>query len=309
MSNHFFFFFLDGVGLGSNDPSINPFSRASMPCLKDILEGNKLVAGDSPSNGIHFSLTGLDAVLGVPGMPQSASGQAALLTGLNVPNLIGGHYGPKPNEQIAKILAHGNLFINITSSGRNAGLINAYPQRFFDSINSGRRLLSAIPLAVESAGLTLKNSEDYFKGNALSADFTGKGWREHLKIADAPVYTPFEAGKKLASLALSYDFAFFEFWFSDYAGHAQDMASACALLTEFDEMLCGLLSSWDLSGNLLFFTSDHGNLEDLSTHRHTLNQVPALVIADSDVRKEFTDSLKSLVDVAPAIMSFLGISS
>jgi len=307
MSKNFLFIFLDGVGLGSNDPSVNPFARASMPCLQNLLEGKKLISTDSPSDGIHYYLSGLDATLGVQGVPQSASGQAALLTGQNIPKLIGGHYGPKPNEAIARILSNGNLFKKLTSSGRKACLLNAYPQRFFDSINSGRRLLSAIPLAVESAGLKLKNTQEYYAGNALSADFTGRGWREHLNLADTPIYSPLEAGKKLASLALTHDFSFFEFWLSDYAGHAQDMSSACSLLSEFDEMLCGLLTSWEYRDSLIFITSDHGNMEDLSTHRHTLNQVPALVIGEAPFHQNFSRTLKCLVDVTPAILAYFEV--
>lgn len=307
MIKHFLFIFLDGVGLGTNNPIINPFARAAMPCLLDVMEGKRLLATDSPANGNNFAICGLDALMGVPGMPQSASGQAALLTGLNVPNIIGKHYGPKPDEAIANLIKKENIFTQIASAGMSASLLNAYPERFFDAIHSGRRLLSAIPLAVDFAGLDLKNTEDYYAGNAISADITGNGWREHLKMVDAPIYSAEEAGKKLASLALSYEFSFFEFWLSDYAGHSQDMHSACSLLTEFDQMMCGLLSNWDLRKNIIFITSDHGNLEDLGTHRHTLNQVPALVIGETSVHRIFSRSLRSLVDVAPAILAFFNL--
>jgi bisphosphoglycerate-independent phosphoglycerate mutase (AlkP superfamily) len=48
-------------------------------------------------------------------------------------------------------------------------------------------------------------------------------------------------------------------------------------------------------------TSDHGNLEDLSTRRHTKNPVPALLIGSTYLREQFTKNLKTLTDVAPAI--------
>jgi len=306
---HFLFIFLDGVGLGSTDPGINPFAHPSMPCLQNLLEGKRLLASDSPSAGRYFFLSGLDACLGIEGMPQSATGQAALLTGVNVPELIGKHYGPKPNEPIADILSDRNLFKKLKYSGKKAGLLNAYPDRFFESINSGRRLLSAIPLAVKSAEIPLKNTIDYYAGNAISADFTGKGWREHLNLPDAPLYTPEAAGKKLADLALDYDFAFFEFWLSDYVGHSQEMTSACDLLSEFDKILGGLLSAWDFDHGIIYITSDHGNLEDLSTHRHTLNEVPSLVIGIPSLRKYFSRSVQSLIDVSPAVLEFFSLSN
>jgi len=307
MSNHFLFIFLDGVGLGKNDPVINPFARAVMPSLSNLLEGKKMVASDSPSVGRKYSLSAIDAMLGIPGMPQSATGQASLLSGLNVPQIIGGHYGPKPNDAISALLSKRNLFQKLSSGGKSVCLLNAYPQRFFDSINSGRRLLSAIPYAADSAGVPLKNTDDYYSGRALSADFTGKGWRGHLNMQDAPLYTPVEAGEKMATLAAMYDFAFFEYWLSDYAGHAQDMEAACNLLEEFDGMFKGLLMQWDTQENLIFITSDHGNMEDLSTHRHTQNLVPALVIGEARTRHSFTETLHSLVDVTPSILKYFGL--
>ena len=36
----------------------------------------------------------------------------------------------------------------------------------------------------------------------------------------------------MAQLAFQYDFSFFEYWLSDYAGHGQDMEAAVGLLTE-----------------------------------------------------------------------------
>ncbi|MGC8856443.1 MAG: alkaline phosphatase family protein, partial [Anaerolineae bacterium] len=105
-------------------------------------------------------------------------------------------------------------------------------------------------------------------GRALSADFTAQGWRNMLGFADAPLFSPQQAGAQLANLARQYDFSLFEYWASDYAGHKQDMAWALDQLQTFDGVLAGLLQQWDDDG-LILITSDHGNLEDLSTRRHT----------------------------------------
>jgi len=56
---------------------------------------------------------------------------------------------------------------------------------------------------------------------------------------------------------------------------------------------------------LLLITSDHGNLEDLSTHHHTLNPAPALLVGAPEMRRSFTQGLKDLTDVAPAILRLL----
>ena len=311
------FIFLDGVGLGVSDPEVNPFARVEMPNLEGLLGGRKLLKetltiisnGDQPHGGRldteRATLLALDAELGVDGLPQSATGQAALLTGINVSAEIGYHYGPKPNKEVASFLHNGNIFSRLSELGYNSTLLNAYPQGYFASIQSGRRLYSAIPLAVTSAGITLKTQDDLKEGQALSADFTAQGWRERLDLPDTPVLTPEQAGERLGMLGRKFELAFFEYWLSDYAGHSQDMVAAESLLTTFDQVLGGLLRNWDDSQGLILITSDHGNLEDLSTRRHTANPVPALIIGDQDYRRDFSAELIDITGVTPAILEFI----
>jgi 2,3-bisphosphoglycerate-independent phosphoglycerate mutase len=299
------FIFLDGIGLGEDNPAINPFARADLPCLQGFLGGKKLLGSTAHSNSQRATLIALDASMGVSGLPQSATGQATLLTGRNIPAAIGYHYGPKPNPAVAETLEHGGLFQHFSQNGHKAALLNAYPPRYFTGISSRRRLYSAIPLAVTNAGLSLKTLQDLKDSKALSADFTGQGWRDNLGIPEAPVLTPLQAGRRLAELAQDYNFSFFEYWLSDYAGHHQDMAAACDLLETFDQVLAGLLATWDDSEGLVLITSDHGNMEDLSTRRHTLNRVPALIIGSPELRRAFAGSLQDLTGVTPAILRLL----
>ncbi len=307
------FLFLDGVGLGENDPEINPFAKVDLPNLENLLAGNKLLmeatTPNSPtSNGLETeraTLIALDAGLGVDGLPQSATGQAALITGINVPSEIGYHYGPKPNKEVAVYLRNGNIFCTLSEQGYKSALLNAYPPGYFSAIQSGRRLYSAIPLAVTSAGIPLKTLEDLMEGKALSADFTAQGWRERLDLPDTPVITPSQAGARLAELSEEYHLAFFEYWLSDYAGHSQDMQAARSLLSTFDQMLGGLLENWDDEKGLILITSDHGNIEDLSTRRHTANPVPALVVGDLKLRGEFVQGMQDITGVAPAILRLM----
>jgi hypothetical protein len=298
----FLFLFLDGIGLGDDNPNNNPFARVLMPNLQGLLKGQRLLGTTTPGEHERATLLRLDACLGVEGLPQSATGQATLLTGINVPAAINDHYGPKPNPAVAEFLRNGNLFISLSKKGLRSALLNAYPPSYFKAIESGRRLYAAIPLAVTSAGIPLKTIEDLFAGQALSADFTGQGWRDHLSYPNTPVYTPFQAGEKLTNLTKGYDLAFFEFWPSDYAGHQQDMEAACALLETFDQVLSGLLETWDDQDGLILITSDHGNMEDLSTRRHTANPVPGLIIGSQQLRKKFTSDLIDLTGITPAIL-------
>jgi hypothetical protein len=299
------FLFMDGVGLGAPDPMKNPFAAARLPVLADLLGGQMLVRAAAPYEGERLSLVALDASLGVAGLPQSATGQAVLLTGTNIPAEIGYHYGPKPNQAVAAYLKNGNLFSQLKSNGRKIAFLNAYPPRYFEYIRNGRRMYSAVPLAATSAGLSLKTSADLNAGAALAADFTAQGWHEHLNLRDTPLLDPRQAGIQLGRLATEHDFSFFEFWLSDYAGHQQDMAQAIHLLTEFDQVLGGLLEAWDDQAGLILITSDHGNLEDLSTRRHTDNPVPGITIGSQELRRRFNQGLVSLIDVSPAIQDLL----
>lgn len=302
---NFLFLFLDGVGLGSNDPNYNPFAAAKMPVLRDLLGGQPMVAENTPFDGERVTLMGIDACLGIEGLPQSATGQATLLTGENVPRAVGEHYGPKPNQAVSEFLHNGNLFYTLKENGQRVTFLNAYPPGYFEAIESGRRMYSAIPLAVTSAGIKLKNYDDLKNGHAISADFTAQGWREHLGLPNTPLLSSRQAGNLLAHLSKGYSLAFFEYWLSDYAGHRQDMTSACAILEIFDQVLAGLLSTWENNQGLILITSDHGNMEDLSTRRHTYNQVPALVIGKPELRHKFTSDLQDLTDIAPAIKNIL----
>jgi hypothetical protein len=307
---HLLFLFLDGVGLGADNPEINPLVRAEMPNLRALLGGNPLIAASAPFVGERASLVALDASLGVDGLPQSATGQAVFLTGVNIPRELGYHYGPKPNRQVAAYLTNGNtLFSWLREKQKAAALLNAYPPRYFHGIDSGRRLYSSVPLALTSAGYPLFTKDDLYAGRALSADFTGEGWRAMLGFTDAPSLSPFDAGRKTAELARQYDFAFFEYWASDYAGHKQDMDAACALLASFDGMLGGLLEAWDDARGLILLTSDHGNMEDLSTRRHTDAKVPGLVIGTKSAREKFVEGLTDLTGIAPAIQGIINLQN
>jgi len=293
------FIFLDGIGLGENNPETNPFARVKMPNLNQLLEGRSLLKEAAPFHGKHASLLAIDPAVGVSGLPQSATGQAILLTGKNIPAELGYHYGPKPNSAVAAYLDGDTLFSNFAEAGKKATLLNAYPPRYFHGIDSGKHLYSSIPLAVTNAGIALFKQHDLYEGRALSADFTGEGWRTMLGFTDTPVMDAPHAGRRLGTLAKEYDFSLFEYWASDYAGHKQQMEQAVQLMEAFDEVLGGLVDIWD--DGLILITSDHGNMEDLSTRRHTDADVPALVIGDQAAREEFTGEMTDLTHIAPAI--------
>ncbi|MCB9112594.1 MAG: alkaline phosphatase family protein [Anaerolineales bacterium] len=302
------FLFLDGIGLGEDNPETNPFINADMPYLESLLGGKKLTKSAAPFESDTITLKAIDPNLGVKGLPQSATGQAVLLTGTNIPAELGYHYGPKPNSEVAQYLNGHTIFSRTVNAGKKAALLNAYPPGYFKGINSGKRLYSSIPLALTNAGISLFTEQDYHAGNALAADFTGEGWKTFLNIDNAPVFDPETAGTKLGELAKRYDFSFFEYWASDYAGHKQDMPWATNQLEVFDGVLKGLLANWRDEDGLILLTSDHGNMEDLGTRKHTAAHVPLLLFGDKTKRDAFTD-VSDLTGVAPAISQLLALDN
>jgi len=318
------FIFLDGVGLGDENPVTNPFVRAELPNLKKILGGHKIIAdghhsGTEPDYHLvkteYASLLALDACLGIKGIPQSATGQASILTGINVSARLGFHDGPKPTPPIIELIHQGTLFTQLQHHGRVASLLNAFPPRYFESIDADYRIPGVIALSANQAGIHLKTLADLIEGNAISADFTGEGWRGHLGYLNTPVLDHVQAGERLNSLANTSNLTIFEYWLTDVAGHHQDMESACTILETLDAVIGSLLDNWDGENSLILLTSDHGNLEDLSTRHHTLNDVPLLLIGSSELRELFTYQFNvarasktkpDLTDIAPTIVNFIG---
>ena len=302
-TRHVLLIFLDGVGLGADDPRSNPFAVASTPTLNALANGRRWLRDTGIQRSPRAMFVPTDPRMGVPGRPQSASGQAAILTGENIPVLIGEHYGPRPNPAIRQRLAADNLFKRVTARGGAAALIEAYPPRFHDSITSGKRLPSSYQQAVVEAGLPLFGEAEIYSGDALAVDWVGEAWRSHLGYTDTPVYTPAEAGRRMVEIARRYHFAFFSHWLSDTLGHRGSVREGADLLELFDGVMAGALEAWDDAAGLIVITSDHGNLEDLSHTRHTENDVPTVIIGAGC--ESFALGLRTLADIAPRIEHFL----
>ena len=301
---HVLLIFLDGVGLGDDDPATNPFAAAHTPTLDALAGGQPWLRTTPRLDSGRALFIPTDPRLSVPGRPQSATGQAAILTGRNVPREIGEHYGPRPNAAVRAILDEDNLFKRLVALGYRAAAVDAYPPRFFAAIRRGKRLPSSMQHAVLSAGLRLFDENDVYAGTGMSVDWTGEGWREHLGYSDTPIYGQYEAGVRLAQIAQQRDFTLFSHWITDEIGHRGPLERGVALLELFDRVMAGLLDTWDDRQGLVIITSDHGNMEDLSTRHHTTNDVPTVAIGAE--RHRFADGLHDLTGIAPGILRVLG---
>jgi len=297
------FLFLDGVGLGADNPATNPLAADSYPTLTHLLTGHKPVAHTGHLTTAHASLIPTDATLTVAGRPQSATGQATILTGVNVAAELGEHYGPRPDRRVRSALQRGTIFTKLQAMGLQSFFCNAYPPGYFDAINRGRRLLSAIPYAATFAGQALPTVHSLRRGWALAADFTNAGWREQMGFRDIPTYSPNSAGAQLWQIAQPYHFTFFEHWQTDIIGHRGDLAAAIANFQRFDGFLNGLLAVADLHETLIIVAADHGNVEECDHGKHTTN--PALTVLLGAEHAQYAQQIRRLDDFVPVIVNFL----
>lgn len=300
---HILLIFLDGIGLGDDNPAVNPFAIAHMPTLMALSGGKRWLRHTGRQESERAIFIPTDPRMGVPGRPQSATGQASIITGRNIPQIIGEHYGPKPNPAIRELLAHDNFFKQVLAHNKKAALINAYPPQLHKGIERGKILRSSYQQALHDAGLPMFGEETIYNGTALSSDWTGEGWRTQLGYTDTPLYTRHEAGRRMVEISRRYDFAFFSHWFTDIIGHRGALEDGVRLLELFDGVMAGALDTWDDTEGLMIVTSDHGNMEEIGDRRHTENDVPTLIIGSQ--KKAFAHELRNLSDLAPRMAKFL----
>lgn len=291
------FIFIDGVGLGDGNEQ-NPFYADSYPSF-ELLTGGKFIHTAKPVISDNHVFKPIDANLGVEGLPQSGTGQTTLFTGVNAAELIGKHFGPFPHSGIKHLLTGQSIFHDVLSKGKKACFLNAYPPVFFE-LSERRNRWSCTTLMAKSAGLKLNSTEDVLNETALTAEIIQNAWREQLNIP-IPEITAAQAGRRLLKVAADTDFLLYEYYLTDKAGHSQSAEKARRVLKPLDEFLMEIISN-KKEEDLLIITSDHGNLEDLSTKSHTRNAVPLFVLGDG---AQHFNNINSLEDVKAAVIVFI----
>jgi hypothetical protein len=292
--------FLDGVGIGENDARTNPLVRARLSTLRGLLGGALPLLGevDGPREAPGGAwMVPVDATLGVPGLPQSGTGQTTLLTGTNAAERIGRHFGPWVPTALRPLLRRDNLLSRARAAGRSAAFANAYPAAY-----TGERRPAGPPLAARGAGVLTRHEAALRAGEAVTSELTNDAWRAHLD-PDAPAVTPRRAGEILGRVCAQAELTLFAHYATDLAGHRREMGPAVEALERVDDFLAGVLDTLPADG-LLVVTSDHGNLEDVRAG-HTRNPVPVVAVGPGSRRLATT--VRSLTDVTPAILELLDV--
>lgn len=296
--------FIDGVGIGARNADRNPWFSAHLPFLMDVLDGQLPSLRRRTHEGTAGTCVPLDARLGVRGLPQSGTGQAALYTGHNAARMIGQHFGPYLYSTLKPLVREESIFARLLRehTDGDVALANAFPQRFFEYLSGPRKRMVAGMYAALTAGVPFRDIEALKRGDAVSTDITAERWAA-IGHGDAPVITPYEAGATLAAIAERHTFTLFEYFMTDKAGHERSMPMAVHCLQELDDLLRGVHERIDHSSTLVFVTSDHGNMEELSVKTHTRNPVPLIAFGARD-SFDFC-AVSSISQLVPAILSFL----
>ena len=297
MGNKIIFVFLDGVGMGQGGEQ-NPFCAASMPFLSSLLGGPLL--HDSEIQDKNLSLKGIDACLDISGIPQSATGQTALFTGINASKELGYHFPAFPNEPLVEMLHKDSILKQVSQLGFRATFANAYTPQYFQLVKEGKRRHSASTHSVLAAELPFRYIKDLMEGNAVYWDMTNQRIPPEYREQVVEI-SPYLAGQRLVQIAQSHELVLYECFLPDLIGHRRHHKKAVDFLVQLDLFLKGI---WDerTEDISVVVTSDHGNIEDLSTGEHTLNKVPLLCFGNF---APYQNSINNLTHIAPSIISLL----
>jgi 2,3-bisphosphoglycerate-independent phosphoglycerate mutase len=281
--------FVDGLGLGEKDPQKNPCAAHGIKHLSRFRGDN----GDY--QGI---LIPTEATLGIPGLPQSATGQATLFSGINCSQSLGRHLQGFPNQTLRDILKEHSMLKKIKEKGFRSVFINAYRPVFFSLPENIKWKLSVTTIVTLSAGIPFFGLKDIVQERSIYHDMTNEGLIQ--RGFDVPLFSVEKAAGVLAAASGEYDFILYEYFLTDKAGHSQQMGRASSEIFKIDWFLNTLLSSIDLGKHTVMLTSDHGNIEDLSVRTHTRN--PVMTILWGRGRNELKNKIHSLTDVTPSIL-------
>ncbi len=281
------FLFIDGVGI--RPPAAdNPVNPEVCPTLCRLFQEH---------------MKPIDACLGVEGLPQSATGQATMFTGLNCPAAMGKHCEGFPGPALRQMIDENNLFLQLKKRGKKVKFADAY---LIDSPEelAMRRFKSVTTVMALTTPEVITTVDDLMDDRAVMQDLTRETIQD--KYPDIPVIQPQRAAEHLFALASKYDFTLYEFFQTDVSGHSMDYARACAVLRTYDSFLTALVRFTEAAGITLVMTSDHGNIEDISERGHTRNPIPFVAFGPREA--QLRAQVESLVDVTPAILDAFSLA-
>jgi hypothetical protein len=277
--------FVDGLGIGVDDGTANPVHSGVCPHIALLLRDHSVA---------------IDALLGVPGLPQSATGQTTLLTGVSAQARLGCHVVGFPGKELREIITEHNIFRVLCGLGLRVTFANAYFVRN-PADAAAMQMKSVTTVATLSALGAVRGLDAMLRNEAVYQDLTRDALRS--RGYKGPAVTAPAAAAHLAAIAGKHDFTLFEYFQTDRAGHSGDAAWAKSVLGLLDGFLQTLMARTSETGITLVLTSDHGNIEDISSPTHTANPVPFAAVGPG--AGFLLGRVRSIADVTPALIELL----
>ena len=275
--------FVDGLGLGEQDPSRNPLYEGSCPHLLEVIE----------QHGIE-----VDAGLGVRGAPQSATGQATLLTGVNAAAAMGRHIEGRPGPKLKELVRENNLFDQFTERGYQSTFANGYYVEDSAQVVQMRHQSVTTVAALKAFG-GVRCKGELHRNEAVYHDIVRVTAKD--RGYEGEMISESDAAEHLSSIARDHDFTLFEYFLTDLMAHRGTHDDVLKVLGSLDRFIIALIQKCDEQTDLFVMTSDHGNIEDRHSRSHTQNPVPFVAIGrGADQLKE---KVRALDDCVPALMS------
>lgn len=289
--------FLDGVGIGKQDAESNPFFKYGFNTFTELFGSIPHLDNQNLAKDGRFIFPA-DALMGVPDLPLSGTGQTSIFCGINSSRILGNHFGPFPHSMLVPIIREQNIFKTFKGIKKKVTFANAYPKVFFDYIASGKKRLSVTSLSCQLSKVPLRTATDLRNAEALSAEIDNAGWVNKLGY-NLPIIKPETAAKRLIKLASKHHFTLFEHFQTDHLGHGRNKETLEERLSVLDRFLFYLFEKLPENFTLVV-CSDHGNLEDISIKSHTLN--PALTMTAGKDAERLKNRITNLSHIKDAIL-------
>jgi 2,3-bisphosphoglycerate-independent phosphoglycerate mutase len=302
------FIFVDGCGIGRRADG-NPFFLGKCRHLP-FWQGGLPLPDGTP-------VAAIDATLGIPGAPQSASGQTALFCGIGADAIGRRHRNGYPDRHLRRLIRERNLLSRLVEKGMTARFLNAYPahQELFtrrhariqadgrlwfscDFPEHFKKMISVTSCMLLASGQKPFGEREIRAGRALYQDYSNRQLIE--KDLSLPRFTPQDAARVIHGASRRFDFILYEYFQTDLYAHRKPLAECVNLVRDLDTLVGELLALLDGKSDTLVLTSDHGNLEEFHLRGHSRNPVPLIAWGRHGAR--LRKKIKSIRDVAPAIL-------
>jgi len=142
---------------------------------------------------------------------------------------------------------------------------------------------------------------------------------------ETPEMSASKVTEEVISALGKYDFILVNFANADMVGHTGDFNATVKAIETLDYSLGALIPKVLESGGVMIVTADHGNAEEkiytgtgIKRTKHTINPVPFFLVSNetknfvevdkNEIIKKYTKTEGMLPDVAPTVLSLLGLA-